>query len=210
MLHTRWPQGVICTGSRSAIRQIGHSNALSRGAVNLTSYPGMTPSNLQCCSYVRTAFKQCQLSARSKQRSDFSLRQLASSHPNDAVSPRRRQNFSQILRFYLMLFQVFISPAVAEFPSTWRTLLGFYKAHTWSSLTSVFSRKGRWQMRRNLSTTTTVLSIYQTRFSLGLQFSTPLPRTHNRGLHKRRVVCLWEYVGNNNKWKPHPLGGFTL
>ena len=41
VLHTRCPQGVICTGSRSAIRQIGHSNALSRGVANFTSYPGM-------------------------------------------------------------------------------------------------------------------------------------------------------------------------
>ena len=87
-----------------------------------------------------------------------------------------------LLRFNLMLFQVFNSLAVAEFPSTWLFFARFYKARTWSSLTSVFS-KDRWQIR-NLSTTTAVLSIYQTLFSLGLQFSTPLPRTHNRGLHK--------------------------
>ena len=42
MLHIRCPHGVIWTGSRSAIRQIGHSNALSNGPVNFTSYPGMS------------------------------------------------------------------------------------------------------------------------------------------------------------------------
>lgn len=37
-LQKRWPQGV-CTASRRAIRQIGHSYLLSRGGSNSTSYP---------------------------------------------------------------------------------------------------------------------------------------------------------------------------
>lgn len=37
-LQKRWPHGV-CTASRRAIRQIGHSYLLSRGGSNSTSYP---------------------------------------------------------------------------------------------------------------------------------------------------------------------------
>lgn len=37
-LQNRWPHGV-CTASRRAIRQMGHSYLLSRGGSNSTSYP---------------------------------------------------------------------------------------------------------------------------------------------------------------------------
>lgn len=37
-LQNLWPQGV-CTASRNAIKQMGHSYLLSRGGSNSTSYP---------------------------------------------------------------------------------------------------------------------------------------------------------------------------